>query len=439
MKYLSLACLSIVLAFASEFVLAQDPGPVATAELYELDLELGLEHSDNRSRTSPRGSSETALVPRAVLDLSRAGHRTTLRAAGHAQQRFPLNGPFSSDFQANLAGRLNWHLVEDRLDWIFENVASGTPIDLTALDTPENRQQTNVFSTGPRWVVRPARPWSGLFDLRYIHSYAEDSVGFNSDRLLLAARAARRLGGGRQASAGVEVTEVRYRDDEFASVDHRRLDLVGRYRSTRADFDLDIAVGRTTIDLDRGERLEGNLARIRLIWSMDDRHRLVASAGHELSDSVRQLAADIEQLDLPVAVTRQLQVGSEFYVLDHLSLGWRSRFGLVDAAVTASWRDYEFEFDPLLDVEEQGIDLSLAWRLDPTLALEGGFGLDRRRFHSIDQRDTDTRVSLFLVRQFNPRWSGRGGVIRRQRDSNIAGEDSRENVVAVYLTYHAGR
>lgn len=443
MKYAALFCrpvaLAISLTLACEYVLAQDPGPVATPELYELDLELGLEHSDNRARSSPRGSSETALVPRVRLDLFRSGQHLTLRAAGDAEQRFSLHGPFGNDFQANMAGRLNWHLVDESLDWIFENVTSGSPLDLTGQITPENRQQTNVFSTGPRWLLRPTAAWSGLVDARYMHSYAEDTRAFNSDRLLLAARLVRRLGGGRQLSAGVEGTDVRYRDDAFASADYQRLDLVGRFRATRANLDLDIAAGRSKIDLDRGDRLNGNLFRARLIWSMDDRHRLVAAAGHELSDSVRQLAADIEQLELPIASNRRLPIGSDFFVLDNLSLGWRSRYGRVDGSLTVAWRDYQFEFDPLLDVEEHAIDLGLTWRLGPTLALDGGLGLERRRFRAIDQRDIDARLSLFLVRRLNPRWSGRVGAVRYQRDSNLPGEDSRENIVAVYLTYHAGR
>lgn len=439
MKNGALISLAILVAHVCGQAVAQDAGPVATPELYELDLELGLMHSDNRARTSPRGRGETALVPRAILDLSRAGDRMTLRAAGYAEQRVPLDGPFGNEFQANLAARLNWHLVDESLDWIFENVASGSPIDLAGLSTPENRQQTNVFSTGPRWVVRPGAAWSGLFDARYIHSYAEDSDAFNSDRLALAARAVRRLGGGRQISAGVEATEARYRDDEFSAADYQRFDLVGRYRTTRADLDLDLAAGRTRIDLDRGERIEGNLFRARLIWTMADRHSLFASAGHELSDSVRQLAAGIEQLDLPMAGNQRLRIGNEFYELDHLSAGWRSRFGTMDASVTASWRDYQFELDPLLDMEEHSLDLGLTWTVTPTMSLEGGVGLDRRRFRIGDQRDTDVRASLFAVRRFNPRWSGRVGAMRHQRDSNILGEDSRENIVAVFLTYHAGR
>ncbi|MFU8830608.1 MAG: hypothetical protein ACNA7J_00505 [Wenzhouxiangella sp.] len=431
--------LAVILAVVCECAFAQEPGPVETPELFRLDLELGLEHSDNRARISPRGSSETALLPRAILDLSRSGNRLTLRAAGDAELRVPLHGPFGNDLEANLIGRLNWHIIEESLDWIVENVASASPIDPSAVDTPENRQQTNVLTTGPRWIVRPSAAWSGLFDARYIHSYAEDSDAFNSDRLALAARAVRRLGGGRQLSAGVEAAETRFRDDEFSAADFQRLDLVGRYRSTRADFDLDIAAGRTWIDLDRGGVLEDTLARLQLVWSIDDRHSLVASASHELSDSVRQLAGDIEQLDLPVVGTGRLRIGNEFFVLDSISLGWSFRFGRVDGSVTAAWRDYQFELDPLLDFEEQSIDLGLTWRLSPTMALDGGFSLERRPFRLENQRDTDARLSLFLNRRINPRWSGRVGAVRNQRDSNLVGADSRENIVAIYLTYHAGR
>ena len=445
MSHGKLICLAFVLAALCQSAAAQDPGPIATPELFELDLELGLEYSDNRARTSPRGASETALVPRAILDVYRSGDRMTLRAAGHAEQRVPLHGPFGNDFFANLGARLNWHLVEERLDWVVENVASGSPVDLSGQITPENRQQTNVFSTGPRWVLRPAAAWSGLFDARYIHSYAEDSDAFNSDRLALAARAVRRLRGGRQISAGVEASEVRYRQDEFSAADYQRLDLVGRYRSTRNDFDLDLAGGRTRIDLDRGIRLEDNLLRARLIWNVDHRHTLVASAGHELSDSVRQLAAGIDQIDLPILFNQrfrtdaEFRTGNEIYVLDSIALGWRSRIGTLDGSVHVAWRDYQFELEPLLDVEEHGAAVGLTWRMAATMALEGGLGLERRRFRIEDQRDTDLWASLFLTRQLNPRWSGRVGAMRHQRDSNIIGESSRGNVVAVYLTYHAGR
>lgn len=443
MKREFLACLAASIValpvVVCEVALAQDTGPAPTPELYELILELGLQHSDNRARTDPPGSSETVLVPRMILDLSRAGQRVSLRAAGHADLRLPLDGPFDNEFQANLAGRMNWHLIEESLDWIVENVTSGAPLDLTGQDTPDNRQQTNVFSTGPRWNIRPAAAWSGLLDARYIHSYAEDSDAFNSDRLALAARALRRLGGGRQFSAGVEAAEVRYREDEFSTSDYQRLDLVGRYRATRADFDLDIAAGRTRIDLDRGDRFEGNLVRLRLIRTIDDRHTLVASAGHELSDSVRQLAADIEQLDIPIAGNRRLPIGNEFYVLDNVSLGWRYRLDRLEGSLTVAWRDYQFEVDPVLDNEEHAIDLGMTWRLTPTMAIDGIIGAEQRRFGISDRRDTDARLSLFLVRQFNPRWSGRVGAVRHQRDSNFPGEDSRENIVAIYLAYHAGR
>lgn len=439
MKHLVAACFTLVLLAAGELTVAQTAGPGATPERFELSLELGLQHSDNRARTDPPGDSETALVPRVDLDLVRSGQRLSLRAAGHVEQRIPLSGPFGNEFLANLAGRLNWHLIEDRLDWVVEHVSSGAPLDLTEQDTPENRQQTNVFSTGPQWIIRPSAAWSGLLDLRYVHSEAEESDAFDSQRMALTARAVRRLGGGRQLSAGIEATEVRYRDDEFSAADYQRLDLVSRYRLRRAALDLDLAVGWTRIDLDRGERFESNLARLRLIWNIDDRHTLIGRGGRELSDSVRQLTADIERLDLPLAANRWLPVGNEIYVLNQAALGWIYRQARLDASLTVFWRDYQFEIDPLRDFEDQAIDLVLTWRLDPTLALESGVRWLRRDFQAVNRRDTDTRLSLFLVRQFNPRWSGRIGAARFQRDSNIAGADSRENIVAVYLTYHAGR
>jgi len=154
---------------------------------------------------------------------------------------------------------------------------------------------------------------------------------------------------------------------------------------------------------------------------------------------VRQLTTSIDDIDLPVSTTTRLPVGAEIFELDEAELGWFQTLERGTWSVVPSWRDYEFERDPDLDYREFGLAFAGSWRIAPLTALLGRLEFERRRFDLDQRRDSDYGVSVFLSRRISPRWSARMGAIRNERDGSAPGQDSRENIVAVFVTFHAGR
>ncbi len=430
-------CALLALVLVATPALASAQG--TDGERFVMTLDLGVEHSDNPGRFSPRGPDDTVLVPRASFDLDRSGEQWRARGSGFAEYRFSTTGDFEDELRANLALRADRSLRPAGLEWTFQNVASVEPVDLLASDSPENRQQTNVFMTGPNWQLRPGAPTRAVIDARYVNSWAEDNDEFDSDRLQFSTRVLRQIAERREAWLGAELAEVRYRDDIAVIEDYRRYDLLAGLSAGTDLFTLDLSGGYTRIDPTPGARLSEPVARLAMAWEPDRTRRVRLLAFHELTDSVRQLSAGIDRLDLPVATVGRLPVNSQIFELSSVELGWDDRVGRVNWSLTPFVRDYGYPLDPAQDFTELGADARAFWRITPSMTLQAGLGSYRRRFDNVERRDTDLRASLFLVRRFNPRWSGRIGGMRYQRDSNIASADSRENIIAVQVTFHGGR
>ncbi len=430
----------LLLLLAGQGALAQSvDAPEDESRPIVLDLELGAEYSDNRGRFNPAGPDDTTLIPRLVLDMSRDGRRWRARASGFMEFRYSLESEFDDEFRANLATLVDWVLVPESLTWTLQDVASVEPVNLFVVDAPDNLQQTNVFATGPAWRIRPSPGWEALLDARFVHSYAEETDAFNSERVSAAARLLRHLSPTRSASFGVEWADAAYRESGADLNDYERLDATARLTSDQARTSLDVAAGYTWIEPDHLPSMSSPLLRVAVDWNVVDRGALRLFARHELSDSVRQLTTLIDAVDLPVPHATRLPVGASLYELDEVELGWNQRFARGQWSIAPFWRDYDFETDDDLDYQEFGAAFAGSWRISPLTALQARIEFDRRRFDIDRRRDTDYGVSLFVSRDFTPRWSGRAGAMRYERDSTAPGQDSRENIVAVFLTFHASR
>ncbi len=430
---------TFAIAIAGALILHSTPiwGQTTRGEGYDLQLELGLEYRDNPLRTNPRGPSDAFLVPRATFNLFRLGAVWEARGAGFVEYNRSLDNVVSDEFRANLAAVVDREIIPG-LRWTFQNVARVEQVDLLAAETVDNRQQTNVFITGPSWQIRPRSAWGGAVDARFINSHAEETDEFNSNRLGLSGAVVRRFDGNRRVSLGAEFTDVRFSDDGQSNFDYQRHDLLARYDSTQARLELNLTGGLTRIEPDQGGSLTEPLARIRAIWTADERRSIQALAVYELTDSVRHLASELDQIDMPFVGGGRLPVGAELFQLSSVEVGWHQRSDRLRWSVTPYYHDYDFARVQGSDFDELGVNVSASLRLTRLMSLRTVLRSERRRFSAQDRRDTDSRASVFLNRRFTPRWSGRIGAIRHQRDSNVDGADNRENMIMAYLTFHAG-
>ena len=415
-----------------------------TAETWTYDLGLATEHSDNRGRASPRGPEDTLLVPRLDFTVERAGTQLEAEARGRVEYRDSLRNRFDDEFRANVAGRLNWNISPERLAWVLQDVARVEPVDLLAPDSPENRQQTNLLWTGPRFRFSPREGWTGQLDARYLNSWAEESREFNSNRFSARGEVRYRAAPGRTFFAATEGLDTRYRSSRFDEFDYRRGDVSVGAVTRGASVDLDLEVGHTWIEPDRGDQLTRPLLRTRATWNPDDSHRIFLELSHELSDTVSEMTRDIHRLDRPLEATGRVEVGAELYRLTALEAGWRYRALGGTWQATPYFRDYDHVYcasDGCSDLNrwDMGLFLTHVRTLFGDWRVRADAGFQRRSYDLDNRRDIDYRTSLFVDRRLNPRWSIRGGATRNQRESNREAAESREMIYSLAVVLSGGR
>jgi len=447
MKRLPL-CIALLAALLAPDITAQpapvpvrEPLPDPRGDRIEYEIELGAEISDNRARTRPASDAGLSLVPRAMFWLFHHSTRLETRAIGQLEHYQRVGSDFGNDLQVRLAAVADWAILPQRLYWTFQDVADVVPINVLAADSPDNRQQTNTFVTGPTLRLRPDAVWGAEFDARYAMTWADETETFDGDRVRGAARLNFAPRPHRKFSLGVEATDVDYSSDSASVSDHERVDASLRFENRMRRLAIELAVGRTRIDFDDGQRLEGPLQRVALRWMFNEDHQIVARAVREFSDAASELIGSIDDFQPLRADRGDPEVRPELYRLEGAELQWISRWRSSDWSLTPYVRDYDYPFEEEpLSHRARGVHLGGSYRINASNLLRGEAQFEDRQYDA-GFEDRDRLLGVFFERELNTRWSFRAGVQHRERDSNrpIGGANYTDNIVSVAMVLKGGR
>ena len=123
--------------------------PMSAALDVGANIELGVEYTDNAD-LAPSDEEDDWIVD-SSLGLSVTGESgawTTDISASYSHQEY-LNDTFSSQDYLNISGQVQWEPIQNRLIFNVANFYTQVPIDSLDSDTPDNRQDINVFSFSP--------------------------------------------------------------------------------------------------------------------------------------------------------------------------------------------------------------------------------------------------------------------------------------------------
>ncbi len=166
-------------AWPSRFFLALalmgGAGPRVHAADTLFSLGYSLQHSDNIQLAHANKQGEwisTATVSYALQESS-----VSLEGAvrGHAAYNDYRHKTFSDESVFGLNANLKWKISPERFWWTLEDVFTQTAIRPLEPDIPTNRQNTNVISTGPDYILRLSPVQSMQFGVRHTESSFEES------------------------------------------------------------------------------------------------------------------------------------------------------------------------------------------------------------------------------------------------------------------------
>jgi len=432
------------LARAIAFALAAGTGAAHAVQL-DYTVSAGIGHSDNlnESQTAPVGSTE--LIPRLDFSLKEEGAEVVARANGEIEYRDYLDGHFDNQVRGQLATVVNWSLSPRRLVFDFEDYASVQPVDILASNTPNNQQQTNVFTLGPTLNLRFDPTWYGQADLRVSDSTASVSREFDSVRVLGALRALKELNATDQLSGNVEDQNVHF-TNSVGGPDYDRYSAYGRYQSKLASLDLDLSLGYSWLNFSTSSQfpnmqdVSGALARGSVNWHPTAQSTFTAGFARQYSDAAENLVVDPSALVLnPVGgeVTfGAAPVTSEVYLERRVNVGYVYRAERWALSLAPYWRTLDYPIDTLQDQHAHGAVFGASYRLLPLWTLAFDANEETRSYTSLVRRDEDLRLDLSLVDQLSRHLSVRLDLIRNQRNSTALNQGFRENIVFLTFVFH---
>jgi hypothetical protein len=402
--------------------------------------ELGLMYSDNITLSATDPVSENVLIPRLNFEIAEEGSTVQAQVGGTVEYRYYLGDEFGSEFRGALDGTVNWVLMPERLDWEFADNLGLYPVSLRAPDVPDNLQQTNVFSTGPKLRFRLGPATQGQAELRYVDSRAEESDDFDSQRLVGALRAIHELAPTRRISANLVAQDVEFTDDLLAN-DFVGYSIFGGYVENLSQIDLDFALGYTHLNFARGDDASGPLVRAGVDWRTTERTTLSFDAALEYTDAASSLAAgdgsDFDSGLGSASIIGTEAISADVYQEKLFEFGYHfvaTRLN-VDAIARYSTYRYEDLTGLLSNRDETGLGFNIGYLLRPRLTLGFIAEANDREFTVTRTSERDYRIGTYLAQQLGPQWSWRADLARYDRNGDGDIASFNENSVYFRIIY----
>lgn len=421
---------------ASALLLALAP-PVGAVDI---DYQIGLSalSSNNIALRNTDTLDETVLSPKLRFDVSQAGSALNLKARGEYQYLDYLNNTFSNESRSEFAGQLEWALAPQRVYLVIEDYLSSQPTDVLTSFTPDNQQQVNVFTAGPRFFARLGAATRAQVELRYSNTWAERTKEFNGDRVGAVARLLRGIDPTRHVGINAEIVQVSF--DRAQSVDYDRFDAFASYDEERDRITMGVDLGYSRLNRDDGRSDDSApLVRGNLEWAIASRSTLRANVNYEFNDAASDVVSRANLVDGPIIATltnAELLVNGDVFRQTRIAVGYGYAGERWNVQASPYYQRVNYQDTATPDQTSRGGVLAADVRLRPRLTLAAQAVYERRRFSTLDRRvDRDYSVQLSLLQQFTRHWFARLGIQRRERNSDNPLQSYNENQIFIDLSW----
>ncbi len=406
-------------------------GPVCPATAWETASSFGLSalYSDNIGLVPEDGEEAWVGVGSATLQVRERTANVDAYAIGMLEYRDYQTDLFDDEFVFYLDGSALWTLTPERYFWSFEDYFRQAATDVLASPTPSNRQDTNLFFTGPEGRWHLSRASNLIAGARYGHFWFEETE-LDSHRLVAYGRLQHAWRPRTQLSLNGEFMNTRYLADRFE--DYDRGDGFVRIEHTLSRSTMDLDLGATVVRRDREDDLDGFLARFGWHFPVNSYSSLDLRLLSEYTDPGADMLA-MSSRDGALADIDQQMIGDVYYNR-HAELAYHW------GGIRTSWRFVgvarEEDYETVARDRTYGEgNVRFAYEFGPTLRATLGGTYRRADYREEDLVVTDRHGYFGLHYQINSRlWTGlEFGNIDRESDDPT--EEYSENTALLSLTY----
>lgn len=407
----------------------------ANAQGIDLAVSVGGFHTDNVRRESVDEESQTVGELGLRLGIERDTGRLNSHVSANLAYRNYFDDAYDEDLRGGVDATVTYWFAPERFSWVIQDNLGQAFIDPRNVDTPDNQQNANFFSTGPDLRLPIGDRTSVLLSGRWSQASYEEFDADNQ-RFTGTLGLERRLSERSSLSVNATAERVEY-DNEVLNSNYDRQSGYVALQSEGARTTLAVQAGYTALH-DFGDTTDGPLLDVRLTRQMSPRTTLTLNAGTALTDSAEAMRRD--QRIVGVEIEGGLSIAStDPFQSDYASLGWALEGTRTSANLDVNWRTEDHEREAALNRDSIGATARLTRHIGPRLSAGLYGGWTKQDFEDSDVEFDEWNVGVDLNWELSAQFgvTVRGDRFEGSGDTAL-GVDQRdytENRVTLTFTY----
>lgn len=397
-------------------------------------------HSDNVTQVSANEQSDW--VHSVLAGFAYQENSADLVAHVQAQATYNTyqNKTFGDEKLFDLNSSAVWTISPQRSLWTLQDEYQQGLINSLGVDTPANRTNINVLSTGPDVYLRLAPVHRLAFGARvgdvYTGQVNADNKRFNGTAAWLYETSPRTT-----LSLNYQILDVRF-DDAVVNNDFTTQDIFFRtlYRPSRSQLTLDL--GASHVNLDRGNDLRGTLGRLSWNRELTTESNLGATFGKEFLNTGSAVLATTDITVPPGSAPPSSSVSTTTITGDVFTskggtVYYNRRSSQFRMQLIAGQKKLDYAQEPLDNRETTG-HMELGYFFSAVTKATLYTNYTRTEYLDFSRRDTDQIFGLRFDHNLKRTVSVGLEVSRAERRSTISAADFVDNRLFLTLLYSSG-
>ena len=360
---------------------------VVSALQIEPGIGIGLGYSNNAALTADNEDNDwiaAGYVGATIKENNAPFYADVTTSLGY---RNYTNNTFSDQYYPRLGATAGWEMIRDRVDWQVHNYFTQQKENSLDANTPDNDQNTNVFTIGPNAYFpisgRQKITVSPLFQDFYYEDSDTDNrqYGIGANWLYQIYRTM-------EVGLGGRVNKVDFdNDDRNPDFTTSIARVVVSGTTARSDYDLN--VGGTHINRDRFENQEGFTGNLTWLYRLTGHSSVRTYVASELTDSNRELLGS--QVTPDNGDFSNVQISGDVLRNKIARLLYRRKGSTLLARAWGEYRDQDYKESPN-DRDVKEIAATLDYRVT-ALFTTGIYG----KYNRTKEKDTGRRDKRYKI------------------------------------------
>lgn len=255
-----------------------------TAQAMDIKPNAGvaMQYTNNSTKAANNRESDLLLISSVGASVDAASGSLQLEADTSLQTINYSHDTYPTQQYFNLNATAGWEMMRDRLDWQMQDFFTQRPINALSPDTPNNIQDSNVFTFGPNIYFRPSNRQLLTLSPQFLDFYYEIQNIDNQQNALDAIwtyQLAKSLDVG--FHGGINVVD--YQNPLIIDNTFRHIHLT--IADTWPDYSYRANLGTTHVERDGGENVRGLTGNMHWAYDITPISSLRAYIASELTDA----------------------------------------------------------------------------------------------------------------------------------------------------------